>query len=517
MLGSAPDDQRLHIIRRDLSGGVNTRQHGRNIGENQSSVLYNADLSVPGETKKRLGITLVEDLGNDAGIGLFGFNPDGGSSVLVAMHGQKLETYTGSGTFTEQKTDFTTNLLPGIFKGAESGEGDVFFVGNGTDNWFRFEPDDYSTPQDLGNTAATGSDSPPASKVGLFFRNRLWVIKSNQLYYSAAFPADYSSAFDTQAAGDYFYLPIGTERALIGIRDSGIVAIGSDSIWAINPSATPDAADLPEPLLDIGCVANNTVCHVGDDIYFLAPDGVRGLFRTVQDKIQLGQSFPLSYILKDEYDNINWAYISKACAVFYDNRYLISIPTGSSTYNNQVWEYYPSTKSWIVHTGLNIAAFAKVTFSGQEKLYAIDSNDGKVYQFFYGYDDNGTAINFQEESRKEDFGQPHVKKRGMELKVILEATGDYDVTVYAQFDDGGWNELGDINLSGNAVTFPLTFPVAFNPITIAYEKFHIDSYGSWYHMQWKIQHNAANGTDDIKILERSVSAIIDDIDTDEEV
>jgi hypothetical protein len=173
----AVDDQKLVIMRNDLSGGMNERMHGTKIGENQGTLLYNVDIGVPGKTAKRRGIALVEDLGNDAGTGLFGYDPDGGTAQLVATHGQKLETWPGSSTFTERKTNFTTNLATTIIQGQESGEGDVFFATNGTDNWFRFEPGDLSTPQDLGSTDNTGSDSPPKSTVATYYRNRMWVLK----------------------------------------------------------------------------------------------------------------------------------------------------------------------------------------------------------------------------------------------------------------------------------------------------------------------------------------------------
>ncbi len=500
------DDKPLYLIIKDLSGGMNNRVYGVNIGDNQATELKNVDIGVPSETRKRPGETLTEDLGNDAGTGCFGFEPDGGTNVLVVTHGQKLEHSANPETtvFAEDKANFTTNLQTTIFKAGESGEGDVFLVGNGTDNWFRFEPDDYGSPQDLGSTAGTGSDSPPKSQVGTYYRNRAWILKSNLLHFSDAYPSDYSTAFDTVSGA--FRIPVGTERAVIGLRDTGLVVMGQDQIWGLNPSVTPDpTTDKPEKLLEIGCVAGKTAVSVGDDILFFASDGVRGLFRTKEDKLQVGASFPLSYGLKDEFESISWAYISKACAVYFDNKYFIALPVDGEAYNNEVWVYYPATQGWMVISGWNVGAWATLTVQGEKKLFYIDSDDGSVYRAWTGYDDEGSAIDYDDISRKIDMGEPLIYKVGGELRITAEESGGYDLAVYASADDVAWVSLGTMNLkSATAPTLPATLPFTLADTTLKTESFHLDSLGRWSQLRIRIRHNATNGSDEIKIYERVI-------------
>lgn len=493
------DDKELFVIRRDFSGGQNNRIHGANIGETQATALLNVDLSIPGQRSKRPGLTLIQDLSNNVGLGLFGYEPDGGTNQLVAVEGTTLWTWNGSGSFTSRKTNFTTGLLTTILKIGESGEGDVFVVGNGTDNWFRFEPDDLGTPQDLGNT----STSPPLSTVATYFRNRFWVLDSNNLYWSDAFDEDYSGAFDRTT--NFYRIPCGTERQLIGLRDQGIIVLGQDQVWGINPSVTPAATDKPEKILDLGCVAGRTAVQVGDDVYFLAPDGVRGVFRTQQDKLQIGASYPLSYPLKLEFESIHWAQISKACAVYFENKYFLSLPVDASATNNEVWVYFPASQGWMVISGWNVAAWAKMKVSGQERLYAIDSTDGKVYQAWKGFDDNGVAIDYVEESRKEDFGQPLVKKAGGVLKVRADSAGDYDLTVSASIDDAGYQSLGTMNLIGDAPVLPINLPFNLVDTSIIEEQFHLDNLGEFYQIRTKIEHADLNGSDEIIIFETNLT------------
>lgn len=503
-LPQLPDDQPLYYIRRDLSAGMNNRAHGSNIGENQATVLYNADISVPGQSTKRPGNDTIDTV--DATPSALGvFMPQGGTNQLVVIKDTDLDTSSG-GTFTNRKNNFTATTRPTIIQGGESGLGDVLFIGNGTDNWFRMDAS-YNF-QDLGSTSGAAADSPPKSNVGSYFRSRLWVLKSNKLYYSDAFDDDYSTAFDT--ASKVFNMPVGTEQALIGLRDAGLICFGTDKVYGINPSATPAATDKPEKLFDRGTPAGNTVVQAGDDVYFLSQDGIRGLFRTQQDKLQIGTSDPISFAIREEWESLSWAYIGNACAVYFDNKIFFSVPVDASTYNNEVWVYYPATKGWMVITGWNVGSWAKITISGEERLYFTDSNSGKVRRAWTGYDDDGTAINYLEESRKDDLGQPLVTKTGGYLKIKALAVGNYDLTVSASVDDQGYIVLGTMNLNAEQPTLPVALPFPLADTSIKEDTFPLDELGSWKLIRIKIQHNATNGTDYIRIYERNLVTYADE-------
>jgi hypothetical protein len=57
---SAPDDQQLFVVKRDLSGGQNTRQFEQVIGDTQAVKLQNILLETAGSRSLRLGQTLVD-------------------------------------------------------------------------------------------------------------------------------------------------------------------------------------------------------------------------------------------------------------------------------------------------------------------------------------------------------------------------------------------------------------------------------------------------------------------------
>ena len=56
------DDQPLFILKRDLSGGINTRNRPEVIGDNQSVMLRNVFLETQGQASMRTGTKQVDDM-----------------------------------------------------------------------------------------------------------------------------------------------------------------------------------------------------------------------------------------------------------------------------------------------------------------------------------------------------------------------------------------------------------------------------------------------------------------------
>lgn len=498
----AGDDELLFIVKRDLSGGQNTRQHEQVIEKNQAVKLQNILLETAGSRQLRSGQTRIDasyPSSSSSGYGLFGFDPDGGQFELLAIQSTNLSGWILSGSFTNYKTDFTASLQTTMLKAGQSGQNDVVIISNGTDNVFAMYQD--HTMHDLGDT----NTSPPKTTAMAFYGNRLWTLKNNLISFSDAFPSDYSTAFDRTT--NAFRAPVGTARAIVPTRDQGLILLGADQIWQLSPSAVPSpTTDFPQKVLDIGCVAGNTAVQVADDIVFLAPDGVRGLFRTQLDKLQTGKSFPLSFVLQDEFNAINWNHIDKACAVYFQNKYIIALPTDGSSYNNTCWVYYPSYNAWVVYTGWNIARFAKIRVAGEETLYGIDSVTGKVFHLFSGTSDNGTAIELDEWSKAEDFDQPLVYKFGCEFKIKVQG-GNGTLIIYASPDGADWIQLGTLDTGLTSVTFPVSFPVVFGDSDETTGTFHLDDSGiiKFKRCKFRIYCNDIDAI--INVLETSIMAM----------
>lgn len=513
------DDQFIGVVRKDVSGGMNARQWPSDIGETQASLLYNADLSIPGAVTRRPGYDMIaDDISNNPVTGLIGFEPIGADFFLYMKEGANLRRWNGvsAGWSSAVYSSLTSGNEYTMKPAFETGEGTVLMLADGSGNMLRMNTAE--TFQDLGNT----NDSPPITKVFTFHGTRLWCLKDELLYFSDAAPSDYSVGFDrtTQA----FRISVGDEQAIISTRDLGLIIGGTKGIWALDPSIVPDpVSDKPEPLLpDIGVAAGDTFVQVADDYVFLSYDGVYAVKRTIQDKLQLGESKPISWILGDEeIGMINWAQISKAKAVYFDGKYFLSFPSTGSSVNNRIWVYFVATQGWAVIPSVSIGRWTKWKdpVSGKEKLYGGDPSDGKVYQFWTGTDDNGSVINYTEVDRAENIGYAHLRKVGGELVIKAKAVGDVDLNVYAAFDnDSEFTLLGTMNLTGSGVTFPTSFPVVFARQGYAFKKFHLDRNGPWYEMMVKITcTEAPAGSEDFVIYERQIYTHLEEYHAEDSV
>jgi hypothetical protein len=120
-----------------------------------------------------------------------------------------------------------------MIKAYKTPTGDVVLLSNGTDNVQEIAPD--YTVTDLGDT----NTSPPKTKVLTSYRNRVWGLKNDLLYFSGAAPSDYAIAFDRTS--NAFRVPVGEERFILATRDAGLIIGGKEQIWGLNPSSVPVA------------------------------------------------------------------------------------------------------------------------------------------------------------------------------------------------------------------------------------------------------------------------------------
>lgn len=514
----AGDDKFLTVTTSDLSGGINDRVNDTLLPDTMAESLDNIDIGEPGRRKKRLGSSILSTISTLPCVHLHNFIVNGETDQMMLYENTNLRNWLGSGQFSSpSKSDFTASqTIIGMVNGKQTGitPDDVCLVSNGTDNVYLWNAL-ATVPIDCGDEFT----SPPKTPVYTFYRNRFWALKNDLAYYADAAASSYAASASCVTSGAFnrttnaFRIPVGTERAIVPTRESGMVFFGQDAVWALNPSTTPAATDKPEPLItNLGCVANNTAKALGDDIYWLAQDGVRSLKRNIQDKQQLGVSYPVSYKLKSEFDSISWAYVYKACAVAFDNKYFISLPVDGSTYNNSVWVYYPATDGWTTISGWNVGTWVTYSVGGQERLYYGDATTGIVYRAWTGTTDSGTAITSTEISKGYNMGYPFQYKFGGNLELRAE-TGGGTANIYYNIDDAGWVSIGTFNTAGSSgVTFNpyVTFDptIEFGSIGIISDRYHLDKMGlRWKKIQFKIVDSSVNT---LNILDNSVLTHIDE-------
>lgn len=498
-MGGGQDDQRLQVVRRDFSGGMNNRNHPSRIAENQAVELKNVDISVLNEISKRPGsVQYQQDLGDNSIEALHSYIRQGYNDNLLAFEGTSVWASDGENSFTEIEDELTTSTDVSMLNVKMSGvtPDDVVLLQTITNNCQMLHKSSTATwtITDLGDT----NTSPPLSTVGTWYGNRAWYLKDDLLFFSGAYPSDYAVAFDRST--NSFRIPVGKEMFAAPTRDLGIIVGGEQAIWALAPSVTPDpSTDKPQPILtDRGCVSKNAWALIGDDIYFFSQDGLRALKRTVQDKVQLGADYAISYVLKDDFENISWSHISKLCMKYFDNKLFISIPTGASTF--EIWVYSPATNAFTKIDTWQARCWAIHKTTGEDRLYYGKQGDGVVYRAWYGYTDEGTTIsdgdgfNMTVSGREEDMGQPLIRKLGGEIEIESAAAGNnYTLTIYVAVDGANFVELDTVELtSSDSPTLPVSLPFFLADAYIVRKKIPLDSLGAWRTLQVKIENTDTN-------------------------
>ena len=153
-----------------------------------------------------------------------------------------------------------------------------------------------------------------------------------------------------------------------------------------------------------GAVSHRAVAQVGEDLIFLASDGVRSLKRTMAEEMVAEQSGVISYPIQDLIDSINWsAAAQKAAATFWNGLLLISVPILSSTENNCVLVYSADTNSWIGYWqgnpdyNIKPVDFCIAAFGGYaEKLLTLDKVGNPLEFRDYVSPQNAVATDYQD-------------------------------------------------------------------------------------------------------------------------
>ena len=132
---------------------------------------------------------------------------------------------------------------------------------------------------------------------------------------------------------------------MLSFSDDKLLVFNRNSIHLVNSVENPSIASAQLLTDEVGLIARNSVVQVGNQVLFLSDNGVYGM--NFIDLYNLrGNEVPLSESIQKTIDTINKAYADKASAVYFDNKYYLAVPTGTSTVNNTLLIYNFLNKSW---------------------------------------------------------------------------------------------------------------------------------------------------------------------------
>ena len=154
---------------------------------------------------------------------------------------------------------------------------------------------------------------------------------------------------------------------MLSFSDNKLVVFNRNSIHIVVGQGGDTGEDFQSQLLtdEVGLTARNSVIQVGNQIIFLSDNGVYGL--SFVDLYNLrGNEVPLSESIQKTIDTINKAHVDKASAVYFNNKYYLAVPTGTSEVNNTLLIYNFLNKSWESIDSVNNVDLSGSTFSSFE-------------------------------------------------------------------------------------------------------------------------------------------------------
>ncbi len=231
-------------------------------------------------------------------------------------------------------------------------------------------------------SSASGSSVPPGRE-GLYFQNRLLLLYGN----------DYLAVSDVLDPLHYspilneFKLNTGSNDRVVALypfNSTTLLVFKERSVLAVeNLYGDLSTTRLTEITREFGCVSQASIAGTGSDVIFLSQ---RGIISLRQTEFGISQSVvvPLSDQIQNIVDEIDQAYWAKACATYYNNRYILSVPVeGGDGTNQRTLCYNFLNKAWEGYWEGSLLVpkyFCRVIVAGTDTLCWADES-GLIHQF----------------------------------------------------------------------------------------------------------------------------------------
>jgi hypothetical protein len=184
-----------------------------------------------------------------------------------------------------------------------------------------------------------------------------------------------------------------------------------------------------------GAVSHKSIDTVDNDVFFLSRDGfyVLGNEPNYYSAIRTNE---LSVRVKPIIDTITENNLSKCSAVYYQNKYYASIPTGGTSTNNKTLVYDKRYLAWSVLNHITANSWIDyIDSSNIRHFYFADDTTPYIYEINTGYNSNGTAINSYWTSKSFDAGKYDIYKRWVDITLLFrQVVGTVTITIYTDSD-----------------------------------------------------------------------------------
>ena len=280
----------------------------------------------------------------------------------------------------------------------------------------------------------TDHDAPPTAPDLIVKRlSRLNLAIDDDLYVSKNY--DKSTGYRSV---EYFpstnYYPTGNGQKITGLVEQldNLPVFTEDTIERFVGTAE-DNFEYRNAHQEDGCIAKRSAVNCKNYVVYLAFNGIYifdGVNATAIDVQFAGR---LNKYIRD---NINYSYAHLSCATYFENKYLLCIPTGANTVPNVTIYYDFETRSYGIYSFF-FSCFSKWDKGGDGlKLFGGSNTIGQIYRVLNStdLDDDGTAITAYDRIEPMDFGSPELYKQFYSVFIKIKSTTATTLTMNYTLD-----------------------------------------------------------------------------------
>ena len=540
------DDAVVYDRQASFVGGQISNFRENLLNESQAELLKDLDAPKNGVLKSRRGFHRFADLlGSTSSStnvqGIAYFDTDAKEALIVFVNG-KIYSINSSGTVSNiASAAVKVNSTTARVYTAQVADKLFYTSHNGNDRIGEIK-------WDTSSSAFVVTEFPAAPTNSKFivsnnFRAFAYQPSDDQIYVSDILAnAGSTTPFP---AGNAFKVGLGDPvTGLASWVGFNVVVFCKNSCYVVDTAPVPATSGASTPAASTfkirtisastGCVSHGSIAQVGEDLFFLSRTGVRSIRRTMEENMVASDVGVISYPIQDVIDEINWAAVENATAIFWNNRYLLSVPTGTSTVNNTTLCYNTNTQSWTgVWQGtveeasgtpastINPYQFVVTQFSGGKPYLISLDKIGNPLQFRDFVEDiNLVDTDFQDKTTTTfvDTGWQAVTRAFTFNEQVTTKDGEFaefefdrsnaviDIGVILDGAEQTGNLADDLDTGTGELRLSFTLPSTLGSGKLNRFRYSMTQYPEFRELQFKFQQSGTAGADSKYLALRSIHA-----------
>ncbi|RJQ07587.1 MAG: hypothetical protein C4551_06680, partial [Bacillota bacterium] len=278
-------------------------------------------------------------------------------------------------------------------------QNDYLFIVNGEDGNMRWD----------GTTLTNQAGSPPICPYALVHKNMMFLAGSpanrSRLYFSEIGDPESWDALD------YIDVGRGDGDAITGLAIvmDALVITKETSLWILQGDSGSNFV-LRRMEENGGSVGQHTHTVVKQTVAMLGTDHIR-FFNGIQ-------AVNASEKIEVTVGGLNERILSRAAAVYWDNKYFLAVPDGSSSYNDLVLVFDVLRAAWTKYSGMDVGEWCIWRKQAETVLVFGSATTGQIYEMTEDYNDDGAAIDAYAVTKALDFGAAEAVKLVRSLYVV---------------------------------------------------------------------------------------------------